>query len=95
MKHVISLRFVIQRWRELAMQDGYTDHNTVIYAEPTAHGWLPAFLATSGTQIVAAMSVPFPTQLAARNSLRNLLQQAHDAGHINLNEHPNAQEHAA
>lgn len=95
MKHVISLRFVIQRWRELAMQDGYTDHNTAVYAERTANGWLPAFLATNGTQIVAAMNTPFPTQLAARNSLRNLLQQAHDAGHINLNEHPNAQEPAA
>lgn len=95
MKHVISLRFVIQRWRELAMRDGYTDYNTVMYAERTTDGWLPAFLATDGTQIVAAMNAPFPTQLAARNSLRDLLQQAHDAGRINLNPHPSAQEQAA
>lgn len=92
MKHVASIRFIVQRWRELAMRDGYTDHTTVVYAEPVVDGWLPAFTVPNGTQIVARMSAPFPNERAARNSLRDLLQQALDAGRINLNEHPAAQE---
>ncbi len=95
MKHVASIRFIVQRWRELAMRDGYTDHSTLVYAEPVVDGWLPAFTAPNGTQIVARMSVPFPDERRARNSLRDLLQQAHDAGRINLNANPAEQESAA
>lgn len=88
MKHVSSIRFVVQRWRDLAMRDGYTDHTTLVYAEPVLGGWLPAFIAPNGTQIIASMRAPFPSERAARNSLRDLLQQAHDAGRINLAPHP-------
>lgn len=88
MNHVISLKFVINHWRLFAMQDGYTDHTTLVYAEPVLGGWLPAFIAPNGTQIIASMRAPFPSERAARNSLRDLLQQAHDAGRINLAPHP-------
>lgn len=96
MNHVISLRFVINHWRLFAMHSGYTLHSTVIYAEPViGGGYLPAFIGKEGTRIVVRMAAPLPTQLAARNALRDVLWGAHVENRINLNEHPAAQEHAA
>lgn len=97
MKHVISLRFVIQRWRELAMQDGYTDHRTEIEAEPVDGGYLPAFVGKYNTRVIVEMATPLPTVEAARNSLRDVLWGAHVEQRINLMAHPltSTQERAA
>lgn len=89
MNHVISLRFVIYRWRDYAMQDGYTLHSTVIYAQPViGGGYLPAFIGKEGTRIIVRMNTPLPTELAARNSLRDVLWGAHVEQRINLMAHP-------
>lgn len=88
MIHAISLRFVVQHWGVFAMQDGYTLHSTVVYAEPVPGGYLPAFVGKDGTRIIVGMSSPLPTELAARNALRNVLWGAHCANRINLLPHP-------
>ncbi|WP_339884279.1 hypothetical protein [Vreelandella maris] len=87
MSHVISLRFVIQHWRLFAMQNGRTLHSTVIYAEKVPGGYLPAFIGKEGTKIVARMNTPLPTELAARNALRDVLWGAHVEKRINLHPH--------
>lgn len=58
MKHVTRLRFVIQRWRELAMRNGYTDHRTEIEAEPVDGGYLPAFVGKYNTRVIVEMATP-------------------------------------
>ncbi|CDG54535.1 MULTISPECIES: hypothetical protein [Halomonadaceae] len=89
MNHVISLKFVINHWRLFAMQDGYTLHGTVIYAETVlGGGYLPAFIGKEGTKIIVRMAVPLPTELAARNALRNVLWGAHVEQRINLHANP-------
>lgn len=96
MNHVISLRFLINHWRLFAMQDGYTLHNTVIYAQDVlGGGWVPAFIGKEGTRIIVRMNAPLPTELAARNALRDVLWGAHVENRINLNEDPATQEQAA
>lgn len=98
MNHVISLRFLINHWRLFAMQDGYTLHSTVIYAESVlGGGYLPAFIGKEGTRIIVRMNAPLPTELAARNALRNVLWGAHVDNRINLHADPSlpAQELAA
>lgn len=98
MNHVISLRFLINHWRLFAMQDGYTLHSTVIYAQDVlGGGYLPAFIGKEGTRIIVRMNAPLPTELAARNALRNVLWGAHAEGRINLHADPalTAQELAA
>ncbi|MGM0825667.1 MAG: hypothetical protein ACQEUY_13220 [Pseudomonadota bacterium] len=96
--HVISLRFVIRNWRLFAMRDGYTLHSTVIYAEQVhGGGYLPAFIGKDGTRIIVRMNGALPTEIAARNALRNVLWGAHVEGRISLEPHPDetVQEHAA
>lgn len=88
MKHVTRLRFVIQRWRELAMRNGYTDHRTEIEAEPVDGGYLPAFVGKYNTRVIVEMATPLPTAKAARNSLRDVLWGAHVEQRINLEAHP-------
>lgn len=89
MNHIISLKFVINHWRLFAMQDGYTLHGTVIYAEPViGGGYLPAFVGKEGTKIIVRMNAPLPTELAARNALRDVLWGAHVEQRINLQRHP-------
>ncbi|OWV29483.1 hypothetical protein [Halomonas campaniensis] len=89
MNHVISLKFVINHCRLFAMQDGYTLHSTVIYAEPVVGGgYLPAFVGKEGTKIIVRMNAPLPTELAARNALRDVLWGAHVEQRINLQRHP-------
>lgn len=81
-------KYVVNHWRLFAMQDGYTLHSTVIYAKPVEGGFHPAFVGKEGTHIVISSAGALPNPLAARNYLRNLLQQAHDAGSISLEQHP-------
>ncbi|WP_237673795.1 hypothetical protein [Vreelandella profundi] len=89
MNHVISLRFLINHWRLFAMQDGYTLHSTVIYAQDVlGGGYLPAFIGKEGTRIIVRMNAPLPTELAARNALRDVLWGAHVEHRINLLPHP-------
>lgn len=98
MNHVVSLRFVVQHWRLFAMQNGRTLHSTVIYAQDVlGGGYLPAFIGKEGTRIIVRMNAPLPTELAARNALRNVLWGAHVENRINLLPHPltPAQEQAA
>ena len=97
MSLVISLRFVVQHWRLFAMQNGYTLHSTVIDAEQVTGGYLPAFIGKEGTRIIVQMKGALPTQLEARNALRNVLWGAHVDQRINLHADPSlpAQELAA
>ena len=70
------------------MQDGYTLHSTVIYAESVlGGGYLPAFVGKEGTRIIVRMNAPLPTELAARNALRDVLWGAHVEKRINLHPH--------
>ncbi|MGP9696193.1 hypothetical protein ACT3UG_01140 [Halomonas sp. AOP27-A1-34] len=89
MSMVISLKFVINHWRLFAMQDGYTLYSTVIYAQSVlGGGYLPAFIGKEGTRIIVRMNAPLPTELAARNALRDVLWGAHAEGRISLMPHP-------
>lgn len=89
MSMVISLKFVINHWRLFAMQDGYTLYSTVIYAQSVlGGGYLHAFIGKEGTRIIVRMNAPLPTELAARNALRDVLWGAHVDQRINLHADP-------
>ncbi|PKG49639.1 hypothetical protein, partial [Halomonas sp. MES3-P3E] len=64
-----------------------TLHSTVIYAEKVPGGYLPAFVGKEGTRIIVRMNTPLPTELAARNALRDVLWGAHVEKRINLHPH--------
>ena len=99
MNHTTSIRFLIQHWRQFAMADGYTLHNTVIDAEPVEGGYLPAFTGAYGTRVIVELVTPLHTPSDARNCLRDVLWGAHIEGRICLLRHPleadDTQEHAA
>lgn len=87
MNHTTSFRYIVKHWQLFAMRDGYTLHSTVIDAEKVPGGYLPAFIGKEGTRIIVRMNAPLPTELAARNALRNVLWGAHVEGRINLHPH--------
>ncbi len=81
-------RVILKPWQQLAKQDGYTLHTTLIEAVPVEGGYLPAFVGKRDTRVVVQMATPLPTQQAVRNSLRDVLWGAHVEGRINLAPHP-------
>jgi len=77
---------LVSSWRVFAQRNGVTDPRTVIDAEPadTLPGYWPAYVTTEGYRVILTCDAPAPTKAAARNRLRDLLWQAHQAGAIHL-----------